>query len=100
MYHGYFDLPTFTFFDEKNIWTGSLYRNFSYRITPVKRKPDDEKKSELHVYVWYGIQCFDNIKEFEAEYSEEFSPEGLESCIEKLSAEFEKFKTVRKDLGY
>lgn len=34
MLHGYFDLPTFYFFQEKNIWTGSLYTNFNYRITP------------------------------------------------------------------
>lgn len=100
MLHGYFDLPTFTFFNDenRNIWTGSLYRDFSYRITPVVRGKDDEQKSELHVYVWYGVQCFDKTDKFIAEYSEEYSPEGLEACINDLTQEFDKFKAVRKEL--
>ena len=97
MLHGYFDLPTFTFFDEKNIWTGSLYKTFNYRIVPEKYKPDEEKKSELHVYVWYGLSCFTCTEEFAGEYHEEFSPEGLEKCIEDLTQEFEKFRKIRKE---
>lgn len=102
MLHGYFDLPTFTFFNDenKNIWTGSLYRNFSYRIKPVVRKEEEEGESELHVYVWYGIECFDKVEKFVAEYSEEYSPAGLEECIKVLTEEFEKFKSVRKELGF
>lgn len=98
MLHGYFDLPTFTFFDEKNVWTGSLYKIFNYRIEPIKRKPDDEEKSELFVRVWYGTQCVDKAEKFEAEYHEDFSAAGLENCIDDLTAEFEKFKQVRKNL--
>lgn len=96
--HGYFDLPTFTFFDEKNVWAGSLYKTFNFRIEPIKRKPDDEQKSELRVIVWYGMKCWDKTDKFEAEYHEEFSPEGLEKCIGDLTAEFEKFKQIRKTL--
>ena len=98
MLHGYFDLPTFSFFEQNNIWTGSMFRYFSYRIMPIKRKPDDEKKSELHLYVWYGLECFDNVKSFVAEYSEDYSQEGLDAIIEKLSAEFEKYKPIRKEV--
>jgi len=96
--HGYFDLPTFTFFDEKNIWTGSLYKTFNYRIIPKKRKPEDEEKSELYAVVWYGMMCFDKATEYAAEYHLEFSPEGLEKCIEVLTEEFEKYKKIRRDL--
>jgi hypothetical protein len=96
--HGYFDLPTFTFFDEKNIWTGSLYKTFNYRIIPVKKKTDDGDESELTVKVWYGTLCYDKIENFEAEYHEEFSAKGLENAIEHLTAEFEKYKGIRKNL--
>ena len=100
MLHGYFDIPTFTFFDEKNVWSGSLYTNFNYRIVPIKRKADDEKKSELYVSVWYGTKCIDKAEELVAEFHEEFSPEGLENCRKDLTEEFEKFKNIRKSIGY
>ena len=100
MLHGYFDVPTFTFFDEKNVWSGSLYKYFNYRIVPIKRKPDDDEQSELNVKVWYGLECIDKAKKIEAEYSEEFSEEGLEKCIQILTEEFEKFKEIRRSLGY
>ncbi|MGN0595360.1 MAG: hypothetical protein ACI4I6_09385 [Hominimerdicola sp.] len=93
MLHGYFDLPTFTFFNEKNIWTGSLYSKFNYRITPVK---GDE--SELLVQVWYGTDCYTLVKDFSAEYHEEFSPAGLEKAIEDLTYEFDKYKEIRKTM--
>lgn len=93
MLHGYFDTPTFTFFDEKNIWTGSLYTKFNYRITPVK---GDE--SELLIQVWYGTDCYTKVTEFKAEYHEEFSAQGLEKAIEDLTTEFEKYKDIRKTL--
>lgn len=96
MLHGYFDLPTFYFFEEKNIWTGSLYTNFNYRITPIK---SDEKK-ELKVDVWYGTKCFDITEKLVAQYSEEYSAEGLEACIADLTKEFEHFKEIRKELGF
>ena len=91
--HGYFDLPTFTFFDEKNIWTGSLYKTFNYRITPIK---GDE--SELLVQIWYGMDCYTKVEDFVSEYHEEFSADGLTKAIEDLTAEFEKFKKIRKTL--
>lgn len=97
MLHGYFDLPTFHFFEEGNIWTGSLYTNFNYRITPKKHKPDDEEKSSLDVLVWYGMKCVNKAEEFAAEFSEDYSEAGLEKIIVKLTEEFEKFKNIRKN---
>ncbi len=100
MLHGYFDLPTFYFFEEMNIWTGSLYTNFNYRITPKKAKKDTDEKSELKVSVWYGTKCFDLADELIAQYSEDFSAEGLEACIEDLTKEFEHFKEIRRTLKF
>lgn len=100
MLHGYFDLPTFYFFEEKNIWTGSLYKYFNYRITPKKAAKDSDEKSELKVAVWYGTMCFDMAEELAAQYSEDYSPEGLEACIADLTKEFEHFKSIRKELGF
>lgn len=98
MLHGYFDIPTFTFFDEKNVWSGSMYRNFNYRIEPIKAKPDDSAKSELHLIIWYGNKCIDKAENIHAHFHKDFSPQGLDECIQILNDEFEKFKQIRKNL--
>ena len=74
MLHGYFDIPTFHYFEEKNTWSGSNYTNFSYRIDPIL---GDEK--ELYVRVWYGTKCVTEVTDFVAEYHEEYSEKGLEN---------------------
>jgi len=42
MLNGYLDLPTFTFFDFKNIWTGSVFQEFNYRIMYRQNDGSDE----------------------------------------------------------
>ena len=79
MLHGYFDIPTFHYFEEKNTWSGS-----------------DEK--ELYVRVWYGTKCVTEVTDFVAEYHEEYSEKGLENVLTDLTKEFEKFKLIRKEL--
>ncbi len=98
MLKGYFDLPTITFFTQKNIWTGSLYTNFNYRITPVNIKEDENTPAlkELHSQIWYGTQSFPFVKEFVCEFHEEMTAEGLEKTIADLTEAFEQFKKVRK----
>lgn len=100
MLHGYFDIPTFYYFEEGNIWTGSLYTNFNFRILPKKAKKDTDEKSELKVAIWYGTKSFDQAEELIAQFSEDFSEAGLENCLNKLTAEFEHFKEIRKDLTF
>lgn len=100
MLHGYFDVPTFYYFEEGNVWTGSLYTNFNYRIAPKKAKKGTDEKSELKVAVWYGTKCFDQAEELTAQFSEDFSDDGLKACLEKLTAEFEHFNEIRKDLTF
>ena len=99
MLKGYFDVPNMVFFNAGNIWTGSLYTNFSYRIIPRKRS-EEEGGNELYCCVWYGTASYDNVKSFEAEHSEELSQEGLDRCLEWLTDQVEKFKQDRKDLGF
>jgi hypothetical protein len=104
MLHGYFDIPTFHYFEEKNTWSGSNYTNFSYRIDPIL---GDEK--ELYVRVWYGTKCVTEVTDFVAEYQAIMVPEedldeeplykiGLENVLADLTKEFEKFKLIRKEL--
>lgn len=96
MLHGYFDLPTITFFNEGNIWSGSMFTYFCYRIEPKK----SDESSELFVRVWYGSECVTNVKEFIAEYHEELTTDGLEKVIADLTTEFEKYKKTRRSLPF
>lgn len=100
MLNGYFDLPTITFFTQKNIWTGSLYTNFSYRITPINKPAEDDKPAvkELFTQVWYGTQCYNNVKEFVCEFHEDMTAEGLEKTREHLTGAVEEFKKIRKTI--
>lgn len=99
MLEGYFDIPAFSFFSQGNIWTGSNYNTFNYRIIPKKAKSDEET-SCLKVYVWYGLDCFDIVSDFTAEFEEEFSSEGLKNARTHLTEEFEKYKKIRKNLKF
>ncbi len=90
MLHGYLDLPTFTFFDEKNSWTGSVFQNFNYKIM---LKTNDDQKT-LYSTIWLGTKCFDLIdqSEYVFEFNEEFSPQGLEETIKKINEKVEEYK--------
>ncbi len=89
MLHGFLDLPTFTFWKEKNNWTGSIFQSFNYRIfrDSVKNEGDEEETPVLRSVVWYGTDCFDLVKpeDYVLDHNEEFSPEGLEKTIELLN---------------
>ncbi len=89
MLHGYLDLPTFTFFDFKNIWTGSVFQEFNYRIM-YKSKDDADY---LYGVIWLGKKCFDLIdpKDYICEFYEDFSPEGLETLTAKINEKAEEY---------
>ncbi len=91
MLHGYLDLPTFAFWDFGNIWTGSVFGEFNYRI--FGRKKEDDTKV-LCTIVWYGTDCFALVppEKYVFEKEEEFSPEGLEKIMAFLNSEAEKYK--------
>lgn len=90
MLHGYLDLPTFTFWEEGNIWTGSVFQTFNYRI--FKDTADD--KNVLHAAVWYGLDCYDLVKpeDIRFDLTEEFSPDGLSRVIDALNVKADEYK--------
>lgn len=88
MLHGYIDIPTYNFFKEKNIWTGSLFQKFNYRIMPIST----EEKKELYCVIWYGDLCYDLTEEFVSELHEDLSDEGLKNLIEKINQAAEEYK--------
>ena len=49
MLHGYIDIPTIYFFEEKNIWTGSVFNEFNYRIMPVENEKGEKEPMEVKV---------------------------------------------------
>ena len=93
MLHGYFDLPTVAFWEFGNIWTGSLFQTFNYRIIPEKK--DEEKV--LRAVVWYGTDCFELVKpeDLVFEMTEELSVEGLERIIAALNEKAEEYKNAQ-----
>lgn len=97
MLFGNFDIPTFHYFDEGNIWTGSLFVTFNYRIMPCKAKADNEE-SKLKVKVWYGLSCYNNTAEFADDFEEDFSAQGLENVRARLEKALEDYKNIRKTL--
>ena len=92
MLHGYIDIPTIYFFEEKNIWTGSLFQEFNYRIMRV----DADDKSELYAVIWYGKKCFDLVdkSEYVLEMHEELSAEGLEVITDKINTAADEYKSA------
>lgn len=99
MLHGYLDLPTFTFWKYKNIWTGSMFTTFNYRIfkDEVSAAEDSEEKTPvLRTIVWYGTDAFEHIPAEKYVYNEtrDYSPEGLEEIIAFLNARLDEFKAA------
>lgn len=96
MLHGYIDIPTIYFFKEKNIWTGSVFDEFNYRIMPSE---SNDGKKELYSVIWYGKLCFDLIdsKDFIAEFHLPLTAEGLTKLTEEINKAVEKYK---KDVEY
>lgn len=77
-----FDIPGFTFFAEKNIYTGSITENrekyFNYKIYPGEK---------FKVTIWKGKFCLVKTPEndiIESEHEFEFTKEGLATLVEWL----------------
>ena len=81
MLNGYLDLPTFTFFDFKNIWTGSVFQEFNYRIMYRQNDGSDE----LYGVIWLGKKCFDltGPKAIFVNFMRNTLPQGLTNLQKK-----------------
>lgn len=80
-----FDIPEFTYFEQKNHYSGSAMKKFNYKIWYGEK---------FTVKVWYGVNCYSctNPEEIVAEKEFEFIPESLNAIDEFLVSEAEKFK--------
>ena len=96
MLHGYLDLPTFTYWKFKNIWTGSMFQTFNYRIfrDEISEEGSEEKTVVLRTVVWYGTTAFELVpaENYAYDITEEFSEEGLEKVIAFLNEKLDEFK--------
>ena len=90
MLHGYIDIPTIYFFQEKNIWTGSIFQEFNYRIMPIE---NDNGEKELYAVIWYGKLCFDlvNKNDYILEIHEPLTADGLETLTAKINKSIEEY---------
>ncbi|MBR1421892.1 MAG: hypothetical protein IJ571_00410 [Ruminococcus sp.] len=91
MLHGYFDVPTIAFFDQGNVWAGSMFTNFSYKIDMPKNE-DGEKA--LRLRIWYGTESFDLVEGFVHESSYESTAQGYEELLKVLNEQFEVYKNA------
>ena len=89
MLHGYFDLPTFVFYSQGNVWVGSMYTNFSYKIDV--NKPEEGDKA-MRLRIWYGTQSVEYVEDFVFTQEFAYSKEGYEELIKVLNDRFEVYK--------
>jgi hypothetical protein len=94
MLHGYFDVPTIAFFEQGNVWAGSMHTNFSYKIDMPE---NDEGSKCLRLRIWYGTESYDLVKEFVHESTYTFTAEGYEELIRVLNEQFDVFRTEPHD---
>lgn len=82
-----FDIPGFTFFKEKNLFSGSALGKFNFKIWYGE---------ELVVRVWYGEKCFSCIAEEEivAEKAFPFEEKSLDLIDDWLYEELSKYKST------
>lgn len=80
-----FDIPGFTYFAEKNNYSGSTMKTFNFKIWFGE---------EFTVKVWYGLNCYSCTDESEivAEMKAEFVPESLAEIEKWLEGQLEIFK--------
>ncbi len=81
----YFDIPAFSYFEQKNHYSGSAMKKFNYKIW---------YGDEFCVKVWYGVNCYSCTKpeEIVAEKHFEFKAESMDDIQNFLKDESEKFK--------
>ncbi len=79
-----FDIPGFTYFHEKNTYTGSIGNNFNYKIVPEEK---------INVTLWSGKYCLAKTTEENVldKHDFEFTREGLEEMKSWLEISYEKY---------
>ncbi|MBR6103039.1 MAG: hypothetical protein IKP95_11465 [Ruminococcus sp.] len=90
MLHGHIDIPTISFWEFGNIWTGSVYQTFNYRIA----KKTEGERTELWCVIWYGLKCFELLtpEEYDCELHEEVTSEGLERTVDFINGKVDEYR--------
>lgn len=80
-----FDIPGFSYFAEKNHYSGSALKYFNFKIWYGE---------EFVVKVWYGKTCYSctPAEEIAGEFTAEFSPESLPKIEKWLTEQLEAYK--------
>lgn len=78
-------LPVFSYFKQKNPFSGSIGQKFNYKIWCGET---------LSVKAWKGLTCFTKTprENFLGETEAELSPEGLEEVKEWICRKYEEYK--------
>lgn len=86
----HFDIPDFHFFEEKNIFSGSMSKHFNYKIWYGE---------QFIVKVWYGEKCFSCTPESEivAELTLDFVSESVEKIDLWLKEQYEIYAKVHEN---
>lgn len=84
-----FDIPGLTYFQEKNIYSGSKNTIFNYKIWPGEK---------LKVTIWQGKKCLDKTPEQDLLDTQEFelSKEGIDNMIQWLETQSKEFFKTHK----
>lgn len=80
----YFNLPNYRIIGVGNIYTGSE-NTFNYRFKL------DKDADKIHLWVWYGMKCFE-LAEIAAEHEAENSEKGMSDLASVLDEEYDKYK--------
>lgn len=77
-----FDIPGFTYFQEKNIYTGSVNNIFNYKISPGEK---------LNIIIWKGKFCLAKTPEEDIVAQEDFemNSDGLTALKQWLKETYE-----------
>ena len=98
MMYGLIEMPNFKYLKNGNIWTGSMYREFNFKIYPLKK----DEPPELKTIIWFGKKSIDNVSE--EEYYKilhhEFSEAGFDKLMEDLNAEIKEFGKTHRTIFY
>ncbi|NLZ47105.1 MAG: hypothetical protein GX896_10490 [Clostridiales bacterium] len=79
-----FDIPGFTYFSAKNVFSGSASKTFNYKIW---------FGDVFAVKIWYGLNAFETTPEDKIidEFQTEFSEKGLEKVKDWILQKYNEF---------
>lgn len=84
----YFNLPNYSIIGNGNTYIGSE-NTFNYRFKL------DKEADKIHLWVWYGMMCFD-LAEIVAEHEAENSEKGMSDLAFAVDEDYDVYKAKLK----